>query len=159
MATLPQIRKPCDKEISDLPYLISPVPCVQTCTIEKSLALPPNILLNKSRRIPHKLSLVNLNIQSLKSRNHLLQLHEFMRVKNYHIITLSETWLNRSLKNVKVEVEGYKIFRLNLHSYPVKGIHINRFVEYLYNLVSTTLATSTIQKYQIIRNLCHLQTS
>ena len=122
MATLPQICKPRDKEISDLPYPISPVPRVQTCTFKKSLALPPDssdesdltsYSLNKSRRIPHKLSLVNLNIQSLKSRNHLLQLREFIRVKNYHIITLSETWLNKSVKYAEVEIKGYKIFRLD----------------------------------------------
>ena len=44
---------------------------------------------------------------------HLLQLLEFIRAKNYHIITLSETWLNKSVKNAEVEIEGYKIFRLD----------------------------------------------
>ena len=62
---------------------------------------------------PHKLSFIHLNIRSLKNRNHILQLREFVRVTNYHIIILSETWLNKSVKNAEVEIKGYKIFRLD----------------------------------------------
>ena len=68
---------------------------------------------NKLKRAPHKLSFIHLNIRSLKNRNHILQLREFVRVTNYHIIISSETWLNKSVKNAEVEIEGYKIFRLD----------------------------------------------
>ena len=68
---------------------------------------------NKLKRVPHKLSFIHLNIRSLKNRNHILQLREFVRVTNYHIIILSETWLNKSVKSAEVEIEGYKIFRLD----------------------------------------------
>ena len=40
-------------------------------------------------------------------------LRELIRAKKYHIITLSETWLNKPVKNAEVEVQGYKIFRLD----------------------------------------------
>ena len=69
--------------------------------------------LNKLKRVPHKLSFIHLNIRSLKNRNHILQLREFVRVTNYHMIILSETWLNKSVKNADVEIKGYKIFRLD----------------------------------------------
>ena len=122
MDALPRLCKPCDKERMTT-YTVTPLPrihCAQTCTSEvckitslnSSEKISTPYLLNKSKRAPHKLSLIHLNIQPLKSRNHLLQLREFIPAKN-HIITLSETWLNKSVKNTEVEIEGYEIFRLD----------------------------------------------
>ena len=113
--------KSCDKEINDILNSNVLTRCVQTCIIEEGKIPPPNspdknlktFSSNKSKRVPHKFSFIHLNIRSLKNRNHFLQLREFVRVTNYHIIILSETWLNKSVKNAEVEIEGYKIFRLD----------------------------------------------
>ena len=121
MDALPRLCKPGDKEMNDHLTPMPRIHCAQTCTsqvcqitsLNSSGKISTSYLLNKSKRVPHKLALIHLNIQSLKSWNHLLQLREFIRAKDYHIITLSETSLNKSVKNTEVEIEGYKIFRLD----------------------------------------------
>ena len=121
MDTSSQIRISCVKEMKQLLNHSSPTCRLQKCNIVECKTSPldrsnKNLIFhasNKSRSVPNKLSIIQLNIQSLKNRNHLLQLRELIRAKKYHIITLSETWLNESVKNAEVEIEGYKIFRLD----------------------------------------------
>ena len=45
-----------------------------------------------------KITLFHLNIRSLKKRDHFIQIRNLARDKNYEVISLSETWLNSSVK-------------------------------------------------------------
>ena len=57
------------------------------------------------------ITLLHLNIRSLKKRGHFIQIRNLARDKNYEVISLSETWLNSSVKNAEINIEGYKLFR------------------------------------------------
>ena len=128
---------------------------------------PERKLSHKLKRVPHKLSFIHLNIRSLKNRNHILQLREFVRVTNYHIIILSETWLNKSVKNAEVKIEGYKIFRLDQKDKRGGGVCAYIRSPLKAQILKDLSGTSTTwfqqlwlqvqyKKNYIIRNLCCL---
>ncbi|CAB3982124.1 Hypothetical predicted protein [Paramuricea clavata] len=60
-----------------------------------------------------KLRIAHLNVRSIKNRNHLIQVRELMKEKNYDILALSESWLNSTVTNAEVEIEGFKLTRLD----------------------------------------------
>lgn len=60
-----------------------------------------------------KIKIAHLNIRSLKNRDHLLQLRILIQEKGYDIFTVSESWLNSTVSNAEVEIEGYKLTRLD----------------------------------------------
>jgi hypothetical protein len=60
-----------------------------------------------------KIKIAHLNIRSLKKRDHLLQLRCLVKGKDYDVFALSESWLNSSISNAEVEIEGYKLSRLD----------------------------------------------
>ena len=51
-------------------------------------------------------------MRSLKNRDHLVQLRSLVQENDLYILAVSESWLNSSVKNAEVEIQGYKIFRL-----------------------------------------------
>ena len=71
------------------------------------------------------ITLLHLNIRSLKKR-HFIQIRNLARDKNYEVISLSETWLNSSVKNAEMNIEGYKLFRQNR-----QGMHGGRVGVYI----------------------------
>ena len=66
-----------------------------------------------SKFLKLKLQIAHLNVRSVKERNHLIQLRELMREKNYDVLAISESWLNSTTTNAEVEIAGYKITRLD----------------------------------------------
>ena len=60
-----------------------------------------------------KLRIAHLNVRSIKNRNHLIQVRELMKDRNYDILALSESWLNSTVTNAEVEIEGFKLTRLD----------------------------------------------
>ncbi|CAB4006335.1 Hypothetical predicted protein [Paramuricea clavata] len=60
-----------------------------------------------------KLKLAHLNVRSLKNRDNLIQLRELNGEHQYDILTISESWLNSTVKNSEVEIEGYRLLRLD----------------------------------------------
>ena len=60
-----------------------------------------------------KLKIAHLNARSLKTRGHLLQVRELMREKDYDVLAVSESWLNSTVTNAEVEIDGYKLTRLD----------------------------------------------
>ena len=66
-----------------------------------------------SKFLKSKLQIAHLNVRSVKERNHLIQLRELMREKNYDVLAISESWLNSTTTNAEVEIAGYKITRLD----------------------------------------------
>ena len=62
---------------------------------------------------PNRIKLFHLNIQSIKNRNHLIQIRELISDNKVDVLAISETWLNSSISNAEVEIQGYKIHRLD----------------------------------------------
>lgn len=58
-----------------------------------------------------KIKMAHLNIRSLKNRDHLIQLRMLTREKAFDILAISESWLNSTVTNAEIEIDGYKLFR------------------------------------------------
>ena len=68
----------------------------------------------KTSNLPKsKLKIADLNVRSLKTRSHLLQVRELMQEKDYDVLAVSESWLNSTVTNAEVEIDGYKLTRLD----------------------------------------------
>ena len=52
-------------------------------------------------------------MRSLKTRNHLVQLRSLVQENELDVLAVSESWLNSSVKNAEVEIQDYKISRLD----------------------------------------------
>ena len=61
----------------------------------------------------NRIKLFHLNIQSIKNRNHLIQIRELVYDKKVDVLAISQTWLNSTISNAEVEIQGYKIHRLD----------------------------------------------
>ena len=63
----------------------------------------------------NRIKLFHLNIQSIKNRNHLIQIRELVSDNKVDVLAISETWLNSSILNAEVdhEMQGYRIHRLD----------------------------------------------
>ena len=60
-----------------------------------------------------KVIVAHLSVRSLKTREHLIQVRNLMDEKKYAILAISESWLNSSVKNAEVEIDGYSFSRLD----------------------------------------------
>ena len=60
-----------------------------------------------------KVIVAHLSVRSLKTREHLIQVRNFMDEKKYAILAISESWLNSSVKNAEVEIDGHSFSRLD----------------------------------------------
>ncbi|CAB3994838.1 Hypothetical predicted protein [Paramuricea clavata] len=60
-----------------------------------------------------KIKTAHLNNRSLKKRDHLLQLRCLVKEKDYDVFAVLESWLNSTISNAGVEIEGYKLSRLD----------------------------------------------
>ena len=60
-----------------------------------------------------KVRIGHLNVRSLKNRDHLVQLRSLVQENGLGILAVSESWLNSSVKNAEVMIQGYKISRLD----------------------------------------------
>ena len=58
-----------------------------------------------------KLKIVHLNIRSLRSPSHLIELRDWAAANKNDVITISEIWLNTSVTNCEVSIDGYKLYR------------------------------------------------
>lgn len=59
------------------------------------------------------LKLFHLNIRSLRNTAHLLQLREFALSNGIDVLTISETWLNSTVSNSEININDYKLQRLD----------------------------------------------
>ena len=60
-----------------------------------------------------KVRIGHLNVRSLKTRNHLVQLRSLVQENELDVLAVSESLLNSSVKNAEVEIQRYKISRLD----------------------------------------------
>lgn len=65
------------------------------------------------QRSKSRIKMLHLNVRSLKNRTHLLQIRELTRVHRPGVLAISESWLNSTVCNAEVEIDGYKLFRLD----------------------------------------------
>ncbi|CAB4023638.1 Hypothetical predicted protein [Paramuricea clavata] len=59
------------------------------------------------------LKLAHLNMRSLRNTAHFMQLKELVRANRIDVFTISETWLNHTVTNKKLKIDGYKLHRLD----------------------------------------------
>ena len=59
------------------------------------------------------LQIAHMNAESLKNRQHFLEIKEMALQNNFDILIFSETWFNSTVTNASVEREGYKRYRLD----------------------------------------------
>jgi exonuclease III len=59
------------------------------------------------------LKIVRVNIRSLRNTEHLIQVREFAKYENIDVLTISETWLNSTVTNKEINIDGYKLHRLD----------------------------------------------
>ena len=78
-----------------------------TATTKEHVPKPPSDMQRSKLRIAH------LNVRAIKNRNHLIQVRELMKDRSYDILALSESWLNSTVTNAEVEIEGFKLTRLH----------------------------------------------
>ena len=57
--------------------------------------------------------MIHLNARSLKNRVNLHQIREFTQEHKPDIIAISESWLNSTVTNAEIEIEGFKVIRLD----------------------------------------------
>ena len=58
-------------------------------------------------------SIAHLNVRSLKCRDHYVLVKETVLANRFDIFTVSETWLNGTVKDLEIEIPGYVIHRLD----------------------------------------------
>ena len=60
-----------------------------------------------------KFKIAHLNVRSLKNRDHLIQRRKLLHEHDYDIFAVSESWLDSTVINAEIEIEGYKLSRLD----------------------------------------------
>ncbi|CAH3018551.1 unnamed protein product, partial [Porites evermanni] len=60
-----------------------------------------------------KSGVLHLNIRSLRNISHRSQLRELNSREQSDIITISESWLNTTITSTEIQLDGYKLFRLD----------------------------------------------
>ena len=58
-----------------------------------------------------KLKIVHLNIRSLCSPSHLTEFRDWAAANKTDVITISETWLNSTVTDSEVTIDGYELYR------------------------------------------------
>ena len=70
----------------------------------------------------NRLKLFHLNAQSLKNRDHLIQIRVI--AQNVDILAISESWLNSSISNAEIEIQDYEKYRLDRKCTKSRGVCI-----------------------------------
>ena len=62
---------------------------------------------------PHCIKISHLNVRSLKNRVHFHQVHDLITSGDFDVFSVSESWLNSSVKNSEINISGYRLVRLD----------------------------------------------
>ena len=62
-------------------------------------------------RSVRNISLAHLNVRSIKTRINFIQVNELVAGNDWDVFTASETWLNSTVSNAKINIAGYKLIR------------------------------------------------
>ena len=77
-------------------------------SVNISHAVNRNIVMNNQKHSFNKIKLSHLNVQSIRNKNHLIQVRELVVDEKIDILALSETCLNSSTTNAEVKIQEYK---------------------------------------------------
>ena len=89
-------------------------------TLKSTCLNSPGAATTDHNTVTSKLKMIHLNIRSLRNTAHLIQLRELAISQKLDVITISETWLNSTVTNAEVSIDGYKLFRQD-HSHKRGG--------------------------------------
>ena len=67
-------------------------------------------------------NIAHLNACSLKYREHFVLIKETILASKFDVFTVSETWLNNSVTDLKIEVPGYDLYRVDRENKKGGGI-------------------------------------
>ena len=74
---------------------------------------PNNYSINGARTSKNNVSIAHLNARSLKGREHYMLIKETILTNKFDVFTVFETWQDRSVTNLEVEVLGYDFYRVD----------------------------------------------
>ena len=83
---------------------------IQTVTSTNNVA---HSTLKENNKYDSGLKLIHLNIRSVRNDAHLHQLKEFSKLNSIDVLTISESWLNSTVTNKEIEIDGYRLHRLD----------------------------------------------
>ena len=86
---------------------------INNCTRVQITKLQHLIRVNNTNGQSKQLEIAHLNAESLKCRQHFHEVKEMGLDKKFDILTISETWFNSTNTNASVEIDGYRIYRLD----------------------------------------------
>ena len=96
-----------------------------------------------------KIRIGHLNIRSLKKRDHLLQLRCLVKENCYDVFAVSESWLNSTVSNAEVEIEGYKLSRLDRTTKSGGGVRVYTRILLKVNIVTELTEISPSGSHQL----------
>ena len=70
----------------------------------------------------NNIKVAHLNVRSLKSRGHFIQVKDTVISNNFDVFTITETWLDHTVTNMEVEIPGYDIYRIDRQSQRGGGV-------------------------------------
>ena len=96
-----------------IPNAVSPYPSISTSSSGRSTFESTAInVASRPRGQPSSSSThVHLNIRSIRSPSLLIELRDWAAANKTDVITISEIWLNTSVTNCEVSIDGYKLYR------------------------------------------------
>ena len=86
---------------------------MNSCYIEASTSTVSHISTRHHSNPGSNLKIVHVNTHSLRNTEHLIQVRELAKLENIDVLTISETWLNLTVTNKEIIIEGYKLHRLD----------------------------------------------
>ena len=66
-----------------------------------------------SNETKNYIKIAHLNVRSLKNRGHFVQVKDIVTSHNFDIFTISETWLDHIVSNLKIETPRYDVYRID----------------------------------------------
>ena len=61
----------------------------------------------------NNIKICHLNVRSLKNRENFVQVKELISDSDFGVFTISESWLNSTVKNSEININGYRLIRLD----------------------------------------------
>lgn len=77
---------------------------------------------NSAGKPQSDIKIAHLNARSIKNRDHYILTKNLLAENDFHIFTVSETWLDNSITDLEVEIPGYDVYRLDRHEKTGGGV-------------------------------------
>ena len=70
-----------------------------------------NVKIDIPKELKANVKVAHLNVRSLKSREHFSLVKDTIILNSFDIFTISETWLDSTVNDANIEIQGYQLFR------------------------------------------------